>query len=80
MARDVSYTQHGREITKTGFCTVSGKPYSVTVTTGQFIRWRAGEKIQNVMPDLDADQREFWISNNTPDEFNALFPDEDEEE
>ena len=54
-------------------CSVSGKPYEVSCTVDQYVRWRNGGMIQNVMHDLSADQREFLISRQTPAEFEALF-------
>lgn len=74
MARDVRYDQHGREVTKSGTCEVSGKRYQVTVTASQFRSWQEGTKVQHAMPDLNAEQREFWISNTTPDEWHRMFP------
>lgn len=41
-------------------------------------RWRGGELIQNVMPHLTADQREFLISGLYPGEFEQMFPPEDD--
>lgn len=45
------------------------------VTQHQMDRWEAGELIQNVMPNLTAEQREFLISGTTPAEWDRLFPD-----
>lgn len=44
------------------------------VTLEQIAKWQSGERIQNVMPHLTPDQREFLISGCVPDSFNALFP------
>ena len=44
------------------------------VTQQQMDRWEAGELIQNVMPDLTAEQREFLISGVTPPEWDRMFP------
>lgn len=38
--------------------------------------WRNGMLIQDAMPNLPADQREFLISGCTPEDFNKLFPPE----
>jgi hypothetical protein len=43
----------------------------------QIDAWISGALIQNVMPDLDEDQREFLISGMMPGEFEALFGEEE---
>jgi len=45
----------------------------IDVTSEQLARWQSGELIQNVMPELDAGEREFLISGITPDEWDAMF-------
>ena len=47
------------------------------VTQEQLDAWLAGELIQDVMPDLDEDQREFLISGMMPGEFEAMFGEEE---
>lgn len=39
--------------------------------------WNNGALIQDVMPDLNEDQREFLISGMMPGEFEALFGEEE---
>lgn len=51
--------------------------YSVTAPMAGLIRWTAGELIQDALPDLTLDQREFLISGLDPDEFDALSDEED---
>ncbi len=47
----------------------------IAVTEEQIYRWRVGrELIQNVMPGLTAEEREFLISGCTSEEWNSLFP------
>ena len=48
------------------------------LTKDQFDKWRAGEHIQAVMPSLSPDEREFLKTGITPEEWNKMFPDEDE--
>lgn len=36
------------------------------------------ELIQNVFPNLNADEREFILTGSTPEEWNNAFPEEDE--
>jgi hypothetical protein len=47
------------------------------VTPEQIEAWRQGELIQNVMPQLSAAEREFLISGVTPEEWEALFGNDD---
>jgi len=51
------------------------------ITQEQMDRWQSGrELIQNVFPNLSPEQREFLMSGATPEEWDELFPEEDEEE
>ena len=45
----------------------------ILVTEEQLARWRGGERIQNVMPFLSADDREFIMTGITADEWNNTF-------
>lgn len=47
--------------------------YSVEVYLTDLIAWTEGKLIQDAMPYLNADQREFLVSGMTPAEFEALF-------
>ena len=49
----------------------------LNITQEQLDRWANGEHIQNVMPNLSADEREFLISGLLPGEYDDLFGDED---
>lgn len=59
---------------------VTGKMHSreVDVTHEQLAQWNAGSLIQDVMPHLSPEEREFIISGCTPEDFNELFPEEGE--
>lgn len=46
------------------------------VTMEQIERWKNGELVQNVMPHLTADEREFLISGILPNEWDELFGEE----
>ena len=48
----------------------------IDVTQSQLDRWKAGELIQNVMPNISADDREFLMTGITPEEWDAHFSDE----
>lgn len=52
----------------------------IDVTQEQFNKWQSGSYIQDAMPHLSADDREFLISGITPDEWNKAFPEEEEDE
>lgn len=45
------------------------------ITQAQLDRWDKGELIQNVFPNLSADDREFLITGMTEEEWNDLFAD-----
>lgn len=45
----------------------------IDVTEEQLARWRAGGLIQDVMPDLSDEDREFLISGATPEEWKEAF-------
>jgi len=46
------------------------------ITSTQLDRWTNGDLIQNVFPDLSADQREFLKTGITPEEWNQNFGEE----
>ena len=54
----------------------------INVTQEQLSAWESGTLIQNAMPHLSADEREFIMSGITPQEWEDAFggSDEDEEE
>ena len=61
---------------------LSGRVNSMVLPTtqGKIEYWlQSGELIQNVMPDLDADQREFIKTGISPEEWDNMCGDEDEE-
>ena len=61
---------------------LSGKVNSMVLPTtqGKIEYWvESGKLIQDVMPDLDDDQREFLMSGITPEEWDNMFGEEDDE-
>lgn len=60
-------------ITRTS--TLSGHISSmdIDVTLEQVASWEQGELVQNAMPDLSADEREFIMTGITPTEWNEMF-------
>ena len=59
---------------------ISGKWHvmELPVTKDQIRRWMNGEFIQNAMPNLNDEQREFLMTGITPDEWNANFGETEE--
>ena len=53
--------------------------FDLNVTAEQIFRWQKGELIQNAMPQLTPDEREFVKTGITPDEWNAAFGTMDDE-
>lgn len=53
----------------------TGKTHSldIPVSLDQILAWQAGALIQNVMPDLSADHREFLMTGVTPEEWEEMF-------
>jgi len=45
---------------------------SIPVTHAQLTRWHNGTLIQNAMPNLSADDREFIMTGITPEEWDAM--------
>ena len=64
-------------ITRTSPLTGRTQALDIDVTIEQIKAWENGALIQDVMPHLSADEREFIISGCTPQDFNVLFPEEE---
>jgi len=47
----------------------------IPVTQEQLDAWQGGELIQNAMPNISPDDREFLMTGLTPDDWNEMFPD-----
>jgi len=68
-------------VQKTSIFTGKESEMELDITQEQMDRWQSGrELIQNVFPHLSPEQREFLMSGATPEEWDELFPEEDEEE
>ena len=48
----------------------------IDILPEQYLLWRGGKPIQDVMPDASLDDREFIMSGCTPSDFDYLFPEE----
>jgi len=64
------------QITKLSPISMKDNTREIDVTQSQLDRWKAGELIQNVMPHVSADDREFLMTGITPEEWDAHFSDE----
>jgi hypothetical protein len=63
-------------ITKTSGLTGITRELDIDVTPEQIEAWKSGKMIQEAMPHLSADDREFLITGITPEEWEENFPDE----
>jgi len=50
------------------------------ITEAQIADWQAGGLIQNVMPELSADEREFVMTGVTAQEWSTEFGDENDDQ
>lgn len=53
------------------------RAYEVGATNAQVFDWMDGTLIQEAMPDLSPDQREYIITGLTPEEWDEIFKDQD---
>ncbi len=51
----------------------------ITITQEQLDRWEAGDLIQDVVPYLSPDEREFIMTGLTPREWEMLFRESEKE-
>lgn len=49
----------------------------IDITFEQYDAWSNGELIQDAMPHLSVEDREFIVSGCTPEDFDFLFPEEE---
>lgn len=68
------------KITRTSILTGKTVTRDVPVTQEQLDAWMSGVLIQDAMPDVSADEREFLISGITPEEWAEEFKNDQEEE
>tara|TARA_B110000444_G_C18670448_1_gene514963 strand:+ start:196 stop:438 length:243 start_codon:yes stop_codon:yes gene_type:complete len=54
-------------------CPIIDENYSVTIEIAQYTSWKKGEFIQQVMPELSSEDREFLISGMTPAMWDNIF-------
>ena len=61
-------------------CQVTQKHHAFTVPLENYKLWRGGMLMQDAMPFLHEDQREIIISGWTPEEWNLLFNENEEDD
>ena len=64
------------QITKASPITSKETSMEIDVTEDQIKAWENGQLIQDAMPNLSADEREFIMTGITPDEWDEVFGDE----
>lgn len=64
------------EITRKSMFSGETNTMDLDVTPGQIEDWKAGTLIQNAMPDLTPDEREFMMTGVTSEEWDAEFGDD----
>lgn len=65
-------------ITRKSPFTGASRSMNIAVTKEQIDAWRAGELIQNAMPNVSTEEREFIMSGMLSDEFDRLFKESDD--
>ena len=66
------------QITKTSPVTGKINTREIDVTSEQLMRWRSGALIQNVMPYISKEDREFIMTGATPEDWNWMFAEKEE--
>ena len=69
----------GTLVTRTSIFTQKRNTMDLPIPASAIERYRnEGGLVQDHFPQLDADQREFILSGATPEEWNGIFPEEEE--
>ena len=69
------------KVTKTSQFSGKSNTMELDVTMAQLERFeRREDLVQNIFPHLNADEREFLMTGCTPEEWDAMFPEENAEE
>ena len=63
------------QITKISKFTKNTHTREIPVTQAELDDWDSGTLIQDAMPTLSADDREFLMTGATPEEWDEMFPD-----
>tara|TARA_Y100001970_G_C14250821_1_gene871730 strand:- start:3228 stop:3428 length:201 start_codon:yes stop_codon:yes gene_type:complete len=63
-------------ITKTSILSGKTRTKEINVNQSQIDKWVAGMLIQNAMPEISVDDREFIMTGITPEEWDSTFNEE----
>ena len=63
-------------ITKTSILSGKTRTKQINVNQSQIDKWEAGMLIQDAMPDVSVDEREFIMTGSTPEEWDLYFNEE----
>lgn len=76
---DTTFNENGT-VTLKAKCRFTKKDHSVTVPEVGYRQWITGQgNIQSIMPTVSAEDREFLISGYSPEGWQQLFGDEEDE-
>ena len=64
------------KITKTSILSGKTRTKEINVNQSQIDRWVAGMLIQDAMPNVSVDEREFIMTGSTPEEWDSTFNEE----
>ena len=63
-------------ITKTSILSGKTRTKEINVNQSQIDKWAAGMLIQDAMPNVSVDEREFIMTGSTPEEWDLYFNEE----
>ena len=63
-------------ITKTSILSGKTRTKQINVNQSQIDKWVAGMLIQDAMPNISVDEREFIMTGSTPEEWDSTFNEE----
>jgi len=64
------------KITKTSILSGKTRTKEINVNQSQIDKWVAGMLIQDAMPNISVDEREFIMTGSTPEEWDSTFNEE----
>ena len=64
------------KITKTSILSGKTRTKEINVNQSQIDKWVAGMLIQDAMPNVSVDEREFIMTGSTPEEWDSTFNEE----
>ena len=67
------WTKNIVDVSKTSMMSGKENTMSMTFTRQQYDAWKAGMLIQDAMPQLSAEEREFLMTGITPAEWDSVF-------